>query len=123
MIFASAKKLDIVVLSTLCALTIIHGQFPTVAQVHCKTKCARKIMWVLMVSSAFVHDFFIRFCKLVKTQGEPCCNSKAMGIHFAHNIGIRLVQLLLFFFASLLCPVKFTFFFQCLFVQVGVEPS
>ena len=59
MLFVSADKLDIVVLSTLCALTIIHGQFPTAVQVHCKTKCAQKIMWVLMVSSAFVHGFFI----------------------------------------------------------------
>ena len=25
-----------------------------------------------------------------KTQNKPCCNSKAMGIHFPHNIRIRL---------------------------------
>ena len=35
----------------------------------------------------------IRFGNLVKTQSEPCCNSKAMGIQLAHNISIRLARL------------------------------
>ena len=51
--------------------------------------------------AARLHDGISdRFGKLGKTQGEPCCNSKAMGIHFPHNIRIRLVQLKIIFFAS-----------------------
>ena len=44
------------------------------------------------VTNQLLSSICIRFGKLVKTQGEPCCNSKAI---IAHNIGIRL-----FFFSS-----------------------
>ena len=39
----------------------------------------------------------------MKTENKPCCNSKSMGIHLAHNIRIRLAL-------SWLDSVKFTFF-------------
>ena len=42
----------------------------------------------------------------MKTHGEPCCNSKAMGKQLAHNIRIRLAH----FFSSWVCSAKFTFF-------------
>ena len=59
-----------------------------------------------------------RFGKLVK---KPCCNSKAMGIHFAHNIRIRLALLKDIF----LRPdfVSLNYFFNVFLWQVGVEPS
>jgi hypothetical protein len=43
----------------------------------------------------------------VKTKNKLCCILKA--IHFAHNIRMKSAQLK-FFFTSLLCSVKFTFF-------------
>ena len=35
---------------------------------------------------------YIRFGKLVKTQGKPCCISKAMGIHFPHPIFMSIFE-------------------------------
>ena len=40
------------------------------------------------------------FGKLVKTQGDMCCNSKAMGIQFAHIIRIKLGHLFFFAFSE-----------------------
>ena len=36
--------------------------------------------------------FNTRFGKLVKTQGKPCCISKAMGIHFPHPIFMSIFE-------------------------------
>ena len=33
---------------------------------------------------------YVQVWQLVRPQDKPCCNSKSMGIHLAHNIRIRL---------------------------------
>ena len=49
----------------------------------------------------------------MRSENKPCCNSKSMGIHLAHNIRIRLAQLRKKKLRPDLAPLNLLFF-QCL---------
>jgi hypothetical protein len=74
-------------------------------------------------SSAIFGTFICRLGLVISEDTKKlCCISKSMGIHFPHNIRIRLAQLKKYFLGPDFPPSNLLFF-NVFLGQVGVEPS